>query len=407
LSVRSRETEEVAILANQIQRLVVIPSDPIAAYEEAGYDYLERYFNPCGIFHEVFALSPLESGCRKAYGMTILGVREKDFGRTLQEVRPDVVRAYGGYQSSDLACRFRIPGIPVVVSVHDTNPSILHRSVRYADTVICMSGAVAACVRARGVELERIRILPNRVDLNTFSPVQDPQRVKEIAKRFPPGKHILHVGRRTEQKNLDTLIRALALLPAEYACVFIGKGDQAPYGKLGKQLGVANRCFWVDAVKNSELPLWYSWCDCMCTPSRWEGFGIVFIEAAACGAVIVTSDIAPMNEYLVGDRSACLVKDFEKPDVLAAGIRRACEDEDYRGHLQAGARDAAAPFDAKRIDEQEVGIYREALAHAANPPPSIRKMEYTCWKAGQEFRSVARRLFPEPALQLCRRLCSR
>ena len=35
----------------------------------------------------------------------------------------------------------------------------------------------------------------------------------------------------------------------------------------------------------------------MCTPSKWEGFGLVFVEAAACGAKIITSDVPPMNEY--------------------------------------------------------------------------------------------------------------
>ena len=394
-------------MAHQTQRLVVIPSDPIAAYEEAGYDYLERYFNPGGLFREVLALSPRERGTRLAHGMTILGVREKDFGQVLREVRPDVVRAYGGYWAADLACRWRMPGVPVVVSVHDTNPALLHQSVRYADLVICMSKAVAICVKAKGVEPGRVRILPNRVDLNLFSAVRDPELLQRVSEKFPPGKHILHVGRRTEQKNLDTLIRALALLSAEYSCVFVGKGDECPYASLAKQMGVEDRCFWVEAVKNSELPLWYSWCDCMCTPSRWEGFGIVFIEAAACGAVIVTSDIAPMNEYLARDQSACLVKDFTKPEILAAAIRTACEDEAYRARLRAGSRQAAAPFDSKRIDEQEAGIYREVLDSAVLAPPAIRKVEYLRWKSGQRIRSVARRLLPQPVLRLCGRLNSR
>ena len=70
-------------------------------------------------------------------------------------------------------------------------------------------------------------------------------------------------------------------------------------------MAMSKRCFWIESVKNSELPVWYSWCDCFCVPSRWEGFGLVFIEAAACGSAIVTSDIAPMTEYFTNDKSAC------------------------------------------------------------------------------------------------------
>ena len=60
-------------------RLVVIPTKPISAYERAGYDWLERYFNPMGFFDEVFALSPLEEEDRKAHGMTIRRVPEEKF----------------------------------------------------------------------------------------------------------------------------------------------------------------------------------------------------------------------------------------------------------------------------------------------------------------------------------------
>src|SRR2546422_4783059 len=96
-------------IREQFGRLVVVPSDPIEAYERAGYDWLERYYNPQGMFQQVFALSPLEKGERQAYGMTIIGVKEQDFSDMLRKIRPDVVRAYGGYWPADLVCRRRLP----------------------------------------------------------------------------------------------------------------------------------------------------------------------------------------------------------------------------------------------------------------------------------------------------------
>jgi len=225
-------------------RLVVVPSDPIEAYERAGHDWLERYYNPQGMFREVFALSPLEKGERRAYGMTIIGVAEREFTDMLRRLRPDVVRAYGGYWPADLVCRHRLPDIPVVVSVHDTNPALLHKSVRYADLVICMSNIVARKVIALRINPDRIRILPNRVDTDIFHPIQDRAALESVAKRFPPGKHILHVGRKSMQKNLDTLICALQLLPEDYSCIFVGQGDRSPYLSLAESLCVSERCFW-------------------------------------------------------------------------------------------------------------------------------------------------------------------
>jgi glycosyltransferase involved in cell wall biosynthesis len=358
-------------------RLVVIPTDPISAYEKAGYDWLERYFNPTGMFDEVYALSPLEQGERKAHGMTIRGVPEEKFLHVLKEIRPHVVRAYGGFWPSDVACYNRLPGVPIVVSVHDTRPELMHPSLQYADLVICLTSEVEKRVLAVGTAPERIRRLPNRIDTKKFRPVQDEKLFQSVASRFPPGKHILQVGRKCREKNLDTIVRSLAVLPSDYSAIFVGQGDKTSYEALAKELGVSDRCFWLSSIKNSELPIWYSWSDCFCLPSRFpsEGFPIVSIEAAACGAAIVVSDIPPMNEYMVHDESACLVKDYEDPKQLAAAIQKTCEGREYRRTISEGAVRMAQQFDLPLVDAMEVAIYREALS--LRPPPIARRLKLT------------------------------
>lgn len=367
-------------------RLVVVPSDPLTAYECKGLDWLERYYNPQGLFKEVFALSPLENGEHYAYGMTIIGVKERDFSKMLRRLQPDVVRGYGGYWASDLVCSQRLADIPVIVSVHDINPLNIHKSVRYADLVICMSNIVARKVIERGTDPKRVRIMPNRVDMEVFHPIKDITSLCLLSKQFPPGKYILHVGRKSEEKNLDTLIRALPLLTEEYHCVFVGQGDAQPYKTLAQALNVEDRCFWIDSVKNSELPLWYSWCDCMCTPSLCEGFGVVFIEAAACGAPIITSDIEPMNRYLTHDVNAFLVKEYENPKALATAIQRVCEDDVYRKSISEGAMQAAQPFDRHVVDAQEAAIYHEAMN--LGPLSLSRRREIVAWKVRAKITSL-------------------
>ena len=367
-------------------KLVVVPNDPIADYERAGYDRLDSYFNPTGLFDEVIVLSPLEQRERRAFGMEIRAVAARDFTRAVREIRPHVVRAYGGGRPALLACRQRLHDIPVVVSVHTSRPQTISNCLRYADLVICLSAVVRDRVLDVGVDPQRIRMLPNRVDTTVFRPIADRRALEAVAKQFPPGKHILHVGRRVHDKNLDTLIRALPLLPPAYSCVFVGMGDKSGYEALANELGVASRCFWIDAVPNSELPAWYSWCDCFCVPSRFEGFGFVFIEAAACGAPIVTSDIRPMNEYLAHDVSAWLVADYTDPRALADGIRKVCEDAGYRQRISAGAVKVGQSFDKRAIDAAEAAIYREAVAL---PPLSLsRRFEIAHWKMKTALRPL-------------------
>ncbi|OGV59923.1 MAG: hypothetical protein A2498_03555 [Lentisphaerae bacterium RIFOXYC12_FULL_60_16] len=345
--------------------LVVIPTNPLAAYEAKGLVRLREYYNPTGLFEQVHAVSPLETGTYQAYGMTVHGVKQKHFKRQLQAVNPTIVRAYGGYWQADLACRYRLPGVPVVVSLHDAPPVRPHPSIRYADHVICMSQAVAAGARTAGVDPQRIHILSNRVDRAIFKPPIDPKSPQRVRRQFPAGKMILHIGRPTPQKNLDTLLRALARLPVEYFCVCIGRGDQRPFRQLAHRLNVDSRCQWFDSVPNNQLPDWYAACDCFCVPSRYEGFGIVFIEAAACGAAILTSRIAPMTEYLTHRIHAHLIEDYEDPAALAAAIRTVCENDDYRKSLQHQAPRAAAPFDTAQVDAQEADRYRHFMSLSA------------------------------------------
>jgi glycosyltransferase involved in cell wall biosynthesis len=374
-------------------RLVVIPSDPISAYERGGFEsWLETYYNPAKMFHQVFALSPLEKGERTAYGMTILGVTEREFLPTLHRIQPDVVRAYGGYWPANIACRYRLEDVPVIVSIHDTNPTLLYRSVRYADLVICISQAVEKRVKASGIDVDRIRILPNRVDTDLFRPIKDQEMLRFLEGRFPKGKRILHVGRKSYEKNIDSLVRSLQFLPSQYTCIFIGTGDPSPYQELAKHIGVGNRCFWVKSVKNSELPYWYSWCDCMCTPSRWEGFGIVFIEAAACGAAIVTSDIGPMNEYLTHDVSAHLIKEYENPRSLSEAIRKICEQPEYQRKLSDGAVQAAKPFERSIVDAAEASIYKEALSLKPLSLSLLDKIDLNSWRVTHRIGTMLKRV---------------
>jgi len=171
----------------------------------------------------------------------------------------------------------------------------------------------------------------------------------------------LHIGRKSKQKNLDTLIKTLKILGSEYCLIAIGIGDTDEYEKLAEVEGVMQQCYFIDSIPNTELPIYYSWADCMCTPSRWEGFGVVFIEALACEAIVITSDIAPMNEYIEHMENGLLVKDYERPQALAEMVKLACNDKQLRERLKKNARKTADRFEKSAIDRLEVDYYKKIL----------------------------------------------
>jgi glycosyltransferase involved in cell wall biosynthesis len=347
--------------APKTKRLAVIPSDPIEAYKNKGIEsWLVDYYNPLHFFDNVYLLSPLEKEEKNEFGMAVIPTKPDRLKNRIKELAIDLVRAYGGYWACDMACNNKVKGIPVVVSVHDTNDKLLHNSIQKADVVLCVSEAVERLVLTRFKNLDRVWILPNRVNLDVMRPHSDDE-FDHLNNRYPFKYRILHVGRKSKEKNLDTLIKTLKILGNEYCLIATGIGDTDEYEKLAKMEGVREQCYFIESIPNTELPIYYSWADCMCTPSRWEGFGVVFIEALACEAIVITSDIAPMNEYIEHTRNGLLVKNYENPRALAEMIKVACNNKQLRESLKINARRSAERFEKNVIDRLEVDYYKKIL----------------------------------------------
>jgi glycosyltransferase involved in cell wall biosynthesis len=345
-----------------VKRLAVIPSDHLGAYKNAGIEsWLEEYYNPRHFFDEVFLLSPLEKEQRFEFGMHIIPTKPKQLKNRIKELNIDIVRAYGGYWTCKMACKNKVEGVPVVVSVHETNPNKIDGTIKKADIVLCVSEAVKKLVLTKYNPLERIWLLPNRVNFDIMRPYKRFE-LEDLYSKYPPFKyHIVHVGRKTRQKNLDTLIKSLKLLGNEYCMIAIGVGDKAEYERLAKNEGVIKQCYFLESIKNHELARYYSFGDCMCTPSRSEGFGIVFIEALACESIVVTSDIAPMNEFIKNDYNGILVKKYEDPEEVAKAIKKACMNTHIKEIIRANSRNSVSKFEKKEIDNLEVSYYKKIM----------------------------------------------
>ena len=347
---------------HSLRRLAVIPNDPLDVYLDAGYGagWLKAYLNPARYFDEVYSISPYERVDGSQVGVTPVPTEADRIHQRIRQLEVQVVRAYGGSHPCALACSNKVAGVPVMVSVHDTSPDLLHPSIVDADTVLCVSEAVGRLVASRYPHPERIWILPNRVDFS----VMRPRSVAETAwlrEKYPFKYPILHVGRRSRQKNLDNLIRAVSLLGPDYCLVASGKGRLDEYAALASSLGVRNRCFFLDAIANEDLPLYFSWAACMCNPSRWEGMSIVLIEALAAEATLVVSNIPEIAESVHHGENGLLVDDYENPDAIAAAIRLACTDGAVRQTLKNNARRSVEQFERSKVDALEASYYQRTL----------------------------------------------
>ncbi|XP_004345464.2 hypothetical protein CAOG_05874 [Capsaspora owczarzaki ATCC 30864] len=344
--------------------LAVIPSDPLRAYEDKGRAaLLENYYNPAGFFDEVYLLSPLETVERYQYGMHIIPTLPHDIPSRLIQYKVDIVRAYGGYWASDAAVYNSLPGVKVVVSIHDSNPRLLHSSIAQADYVMTVSRALDSILTQRGVNPDRIFPYSNSVDLAVFNPQPESGRAAFEAK-YPGFKYrILHVGRKTAQKNGDTLLKAMQILGPDYMLIMIGSSTSdanffASLQDLVAQEGLQKRVVMLDGVENSELVNFYSFTDVFCTPSRWEGFGVVFVEALAAGAVVVTSDMSPVNEIIKHEENGYLVRDYTNPQALASALEYAATNAAFRDKMKINGPRTVRRFAEPRQRLAEAAIYR-------------------------------------------------
>lgn len=170
------------------------------------------------------------------------------------------------------------------------------------------------------------------------------------------------VGQIVHRKGIDTLLKALALLPNECVLVLVGAGPDAPsFRSLAQELGVSARVRWEPWVDHREIVKYMCAFDVLVLPSRttwsWrEDFGRVLIEAMACETPVVGSDSGEIPK-VIGD--AGLIFHEKEVDELASCLRRLKDNPSMRETLGGRGRERVlARFTWLRIASETVEFYR-------------------------------------------------
>jgi glycosyltransferase involved in cell wall biosynthesis len=347
-----------------VNRLAVIPIESVAESRSKGFADCADYYNPGGMFGEVVILSPFETEAAVVDGVRVIPTRDAQLPARIQELNIAIVRAYGGGRPADMACYYRVSGVPAVVSVHDPRPEALHRSVAYADAVLCVAPHVREMVLGVHPDPERVWVRPNGIDLELMRPLAKEECRKGLG-WDPSQKYVLHVAHRRPEKNLRALIEAFAILPAEWNLVAAGLGDDQMFRELAERSGVAERCRFLDPVPHSVLPTFYGAADCFCLPSLAEAMSNVALEAFACGCPVVLSRAAALGLEVADGREAQLVADPLDPLQIAVAIRRVVDDKAFAEGLVRSALAKARTFERAAMETREMECYNRILAMKA------------------------------------------
>jgi glycosyltransferase involved in cell wall biosynthesis len=237
------------------------------------------------------------------------------------------------------------------------------RFLKRAAIVIADSQATADdLVTYLKIPQRQIRVVHLGID-PTFVPASSPHERQMARARWGMNGHqiLLHVGNNWFYKNLEGMIKALAVLRTESwesgpVLVKVGKGLTTEQRKLARELGVLDRIRELGVLDNEELQAVYRAADVLVFPSLWEGFGWPPLEAMASGTPVVCSDRGSLGE-VVGD--AALIVNPDEPEAIAEGIARVLDEEQLRQSLVLKGLQRAKLFTWERAAEQTFQVYRE------------------------------------------------
>jgi len=219
-------------------------------------------------------------------------------------------------------------------------------------------------VRLWQVPPERVQVITPGVEPRFFAPPPPPQIEQFRRAQQLPEHFVLFLGTREPRKNIPTLIDAFARakraanLP-HHLILAGGRGWlDHDIAKTIQTLNMTNQVHLVGFVAQAELPLWYRAADAFVYPSQYEGFGMPPLEALACGAPVIASNVSSLPEA-VGQ--AGLLVNPRAPAELADALIKILTDAHLRAELAQRGPQHARAFTWTRAAQLTAETYRLAL----------------------------------------------
>ena len=211
-------------------------------------------------------------------------------------------------------------GYPGLGAAYDRlRQTLLHQ----VDVFLPVSHYTADLLHERGVPPGRTHVVPNGTDPDCFRPHDDTSLRQRLG--LADRSLLLTVGRLVRRKGIDTVLRALpTIIQAcpDVAYVIAGTGpDRARLEQLATRIGIRERVRFVGDIDHNRLPLYYSAADLFVMPARQdppdvEGFGLVFLEANACGTPVVGTCSGGIPDAVQDGETGLLIPP-DAPDALA------------------------------------------------------------------------------------------
>jgi glycosyltransferase involved in cell wall biosynthesis len=296
--------------------------------------------------------------------------------RLCRDHRVEVLHAHdAGSLTVASALRYLLPKLRIVMTFHRSlglDTEGWRNRVRNWVTLPAVAKVITASEERRRYFLEqttlaadRVEVIPHGVDQELFHP--DPARREWVRKTLGLAQEelvVVAVGHFGPEKGLDQVVSAMAAAARRVPSltpqlVILGTGTADQEAALRTQaVGVLG-----DRVTflgfRDDVAAWLQGADLLVHAPRQEAFGLVTIQAMACGIPVVAAAVGGVPEIVVDGRSGLLIPPGDA-DALGGAIARLLGDDAERGHLAEGALALAREqFDARKSARRHVELYRE------------------------------------------------
>jgi phosphatidylinositol alpha-1,6-mannosyltransferase len=273
-------------------------------------------------------------------------------------------------------------GCPFVVWTHGEELPIAARSTelrwllrqvhRRSAALLSNSNNTARLLVDLGNPASKIHVIHPGVDAERFRPHADRDRLRATL-LGREALMLLSVGRLQPRKGHDLVLRSLALLRGEFALRYVIAGDGPDALRLrtlARETGVDDLVTFLGSVPSSELPAYYAAADVFVHPNRverhdFEGFGMVFLEAAASGVPAIGGRSGGVSEAIEDGVTGMLVGG-EDPNELARDLRDLLLSRDRRATMGHAARSRVLARFTWKAAAARLQAVHDAVARAAS-----------------------------------------
>lgn len=242
-----------------------------------------------------------------------------------------------------------------------------------ADRIIAATPAELAQLQwLYQAKMKKVLVIPPGVDLGHFYPIPVDE-AKEFIGVSPCDQVVLFVGRIEPLKGIDTLIEAIAIMAqtSVVVCLSVIGGDptededilnseMARLQALREKYGLKDLVAFLGKRSQDTLPYYYSAVEAVVVPSHYESFGMVALEAMACGTPVVASQVGGLA-FLVQDGITGYTVPVDDPNALAERLCAILSNSELRQRLGQQAADFAHDYGWEIIASRITKVYEDLL----------------------------------------------